>query len=126
MIKRKKYVVIFLIKENDSYSVLSRKRFMPSKSKVRYGKGKSHIIDTSKPTYIKGLRLFYFVEINKGQIGFNNPSGNISPEVIDMVMSQSIVKQLTANLAGMKFNFMNIITGLAVGGLVGYILGAML
>lgn len=146
---KKRYVVIYLIKEHGTYSVLKKKRIKPTKNTVKYSKNKSYIIDTSKPTYVKGLRLFYFIEIKKGFLDFEKPEKSasskkvknkkgepetaeikqlsasfMSPEIVDLIMSQNVVKQIVSGLeGGLGINWMNLITGLSIGCFIGLIVG---
>ena len=125
--RRNKYKAIFLIKREGSFSIKKKKRFSPTKNQIRYKKG-SYPIDVSRPTYIKGLKLFYFIEIDKTQLFFSNEKSSIiSPKVIDLIMSQKIVSELTTNLSGSKMamNIMTLIFGGIMGGLIGYIVAGM-
>jgi len=72
--------------------------------------------------------MFYFIEVDKTQLFFeNNKSSIISPKVIDMIMSQKIVSELTQNLSGNKvvMNIMTLIFGGVMGGLIGYIVAGV-
>lgn len=141
---RKKYIVIYIIKEHGTYSVLKKKRIKPTKNTVKYGRNKTYIIDTTKPTYVKGFKLFYFIEIKKGFLDFEdnkklpkNKKGKpeiadikqlsvniMSPEIVDMIMSQNVVKQIVSGLeGGLGINWMSLITGLALGSFIGLIAG---
>jgi len=125
--KRNKYKAIFLLKREGSYSIIKKKRFSPTNNKIRYKKG-SYPIDVSRPTYIKGLKMFYFIEVDKTQLFFeSNKSSFITPKVIDMIMSQKIVSELTQNLSGSKaiMNIMTLIFGGVMGGLIGYIVAGV-
>lgn len=124
---RKKYYAVFLIKEQNTYNVLRRKKFNPESKIIRYKKGNTHEVDVSIPTYSKGLSLYFLIDINEGQLEFgNHRKGKVNPELIDMVMQQSIIKQLTSNLSQQLFGgqIMSVITALLMGGLVGFIIGA--
>jgi len=110
-----------LVKQEGSFSRLKRKRFKPTSVNVRYRKG-SYPIDVSIPTYTRGLKLFYFIELNKTQLFFQKGNSNfISPKVIDLVMSQKIVSELTSNLTGNKI-FMSLMT-LLFGAVMGVFIG---
>lgn len=107
----------------------------------------SYFIDMSFPTYLRGLKVFYFVDITAGQLLAKNTEikgvkGNnkdlknkqilfkgsdddamMSPETLDMLVSQNIVSQLTSNLSdsAIKMNIISIVLGLIIGALGGYI-----
>ncbi len=123
--KKNKYKAIFLIKREGSYSIIGKKRFRPSKKMIRF-KRATYVIDVSRPTYIRGLKMFYFIEIGKTQLFFgkNTEGTGVSPKVVDMIMSQKIVHDLTTNLVGNAFaiNFATLIFGGLMGGLIGFIL----
>ena len=121
---KNKYKAVFLIKREGSYCIVKKKRFIPSRLNIRYKKG-SYPIDVSIPTYIKGLKMFYFIEVDKTQLFFakNKNESMISPKIIDMIMSQKIVSQLTSNLGGsaLKMSILTLIFGGIMGALIGYI-----
>jgi len=128
---KKKYIAVFLIKEKDSYTELSRKKFNPTITEIKY-QNKTFIIDISNYTCSKGLKQYYFLDIektNNSQLLFDNSKNEsgITPEIIDMVISRKIIHQLTSNLtdSAFKLNLMMIFIGLCMGGLLGYIIGGL-
>ncbi|GAH82198.1 unnamed protein product [marine sediment metagenome] len=56
--KKKKYIAIFLIKEQNSYTIVNKKFFNPTKNTIEF-RNNTYIINTSTPTYTKGLKLLY-------------------------------------------------------------------
>lgn len=150
MNKKKKYYAIFCIKEQDVFNILARKRIRGSNEFVRFKKG-TYFVNISFPTYVEGLKVFYFIDIRKGQqlakntvitnmktpktttsqILFKGSAKDktvISPKLLDMLISQKIVEQLTSNLSGtaMKMNIVSVILGCLIGGLIGYIIAGMM
>jgi len=122
--KKKKYFAFFLIKREGTYTRLRKRRFNPNRTVLSYKKG-SYPFDVSKPTYERGMKLFYFIEIGKTQLFFQNDksSSMISPKVIDMIMSQKIVSQLTQNLTGSnKMNILTLLLGAVMGAMLGFII----
>ena len=121
--KRKKYYAIFLVGEAGSYSRVAKRRFRPTQEKIRYRKG-SYIVDVSIPSYTRGLKLFYFYEKGKNtHLNFGKNTNTISPKVIDLILSQKIVSELTSNLGGsMKMQIMTLIIGALMGGFLGFII----
>jgi len=112
-----------LVKREGTYTRLKKKRFSPNKATLSYRKG-SYPIDVSKPTYERGLKLFYFIEIGKTQLFFVKDKNDsfISPQVVDMIMSQKIVSQLTQNLTGSgKMNLLTLLLGVFMGSMLGFI-----
>lgn len=142
MRKKKKYYVIYCVKEQDVFNILKKRRIRGSNQVVRFRKG-TYVINISFPTYVKGLRVFYFIDIKKGQqlaknteiakghILFKENAKDkalISPQFLDMFISQKIVGQLTSNLSdnAMKMNIITLIFGAIMGGLVGYIIAGVI
>jgi len=126
---KKKYIVRFLIKEKDIYTVIKSKRIQPTDKEISF-RDKTYIIDITNPTYSKILKLFFFIDINKSddcQLSFvkKKITSKISPDDIDMVIGKHIIKQLTSNLTDTAFktNLMYVIFGLIMGGLIGFIAG---
>ena len=144
--KKKKYFAVFLIIQEGSYSILRKKRFSPSKNTVKVSTG-TYVLDVSKPTYIKGLKLFYFIESvkvdgqlplekkvkgkkvkttieNKG-LSFKERKSEIkiTPRMLDDIISQHVIRDLSQNLTDntFVFNLMTFILGCALGGSVGFI-----
>ncbi|QYW08122.1 hypothetical protein 15570_00025 [Lokiarchaeota virus WyrdV1] len=142
--KKKKYYAVFCIKEHDVFNMLAKKRIRGSNQIVRFRKG-TYVVNVSFPTYVKGLNVFYFIDIKKGQQLAKNTEINIakghilfkenakdkplmSPKFLDMLISQKIVGQLTSNLSNnaLKMNIITLIVGAIIGGLIGYIIAGMI
>ncbi len=124
--KRKRYVAIFLIKEQNSYTIIDKKFFNPIKDSIEY-RSNTYIINTSTPTYTKGLKLLFFIDTDtKKQLLFvKRKDTNIDTEIVDLIMSKKIIKQLTSELGGIDFKTILLYLGLGllIGGLIGYLLG---
>ena len=143
--KKKKYFAVFLIIQEGSYSILRRKRFSPSKNTVKVSTG-TYVLDVSKPTYIKGLKLFYFIDsvkvdgqlplekkkkdkkkpaITDNGLSFRNKKSEIkiTPRMLDDLISQHVIRDLSQNLTDntFVFNLMTFILGCAMGGAFGFI-----
>lgn len=123
--KRKKYIAIFLLKEQNTYTVIKHKKFKPTITEIKVSKDKTKTINVSIPIYSKGLKLYYFIDIDKGQLFFDKKKDIISNEILDLIISKSIIRQLTMNLSdtAFKMNLMYIFIGLIIGGLIGWIAG---
>ena len=125
----KKYIIKFLIKEYGIYTILKSKRFNPLDKEISF-RDKTYIIDVNNPTFKKTLKQFYFIDIDKTencQLIFHKDKKTsiITPEIMDLIVSKSIIKQLTSNLTdtAFKMNLMYIIFGAIIGGLIGWIAG---
>ena len=116
---KKKRLAVFLIKENETYQVEGAKRIKTNNT-VSYH-GKTYIINLEKPTYQKGLKTFYFFDLLSGKpLGFENMGEGYDSELIDMVVSKSIIKQLVAQENQFAPNLMIVIICLMVGIMIGY------
>lgn len=135
--KKYKYYAIFCKKEYGILKRLSKKKISATTKKVRYKKG-TYLLNMLFPTYARGLKVFYFLdvsgvqlltktmaEIKNKQIVFrgNDKEPILTPEMMDKLVSQNIVSQLTSNLSGdaIKMNIISIVLGLIIGALVGFI-----
>lgn len=122
-----KYFAIFVMEVNQSYSFVKMKRINPIKRKVRYSKDKLFLLQAEFPTYINGLKIYYFFDLQAGQLLFNKTSDEsiINSDIIDNIMCKNIVNQLTSSLMSNKFvmNLIQIIFGGIFGGLIGYLIG---
>lgn len=144
--KKKKYYAIFCIKELDVFNILAKKRIRASTDTVRFRKG-TYVLNLSFPTYVKGLKVFYFIDVKKSQVLSKNTKINVnkidtqiifrgnpkdkplmSPKFLDMLVSQKIVGQLTSNLSNnaMTMNLISVIIGGLMGGLIGYIVAGLI
>lgn len=123
MFNKKKYFAVFSIRQLESHNVIGTKRINPTTKKVSYKKH-SFLLDIEKPSYVKGNKVYYFFSISSQQqlTFYKSDDSSINPEVIDLIMTQNIVKQLTSNLDNeFKVNMTMIIIGLIIGALSGYI-----
>ena len=126
MLKRK-YIVLFLKRENNSYTVSKTVRVKAGKTEIRFEKGNTQEIDTTKPNYSKGLKSFIFVDINEnngGQVYFKGmDKSKLNAKMRDMLLSEKIIDQLSTNLHQISFKqrLIDIVIGGAIGGLIGYI-----
>lgn len=115
---KKKYIAVYVVKEQDVRVVLAKKRFKPTVETVRFQK-KTYPIQVAFPTYARGLKLFYFIDILDGQVLLNETTENpiINPEILDLILSRKIVTQLTANLASSdtKMKIVDILLGVFIG-----------
>ena len=128
--KKKKYFVIFVIRQQGTWTRIGRKRFHPSKEEIKFRRFGTFLINSANPTYIRGLKLFYFADVKGGEsICFKGNKGAVmDPKTADLVLTRKIVSQLTTNLSSdkLKLNVMTLILGIAMGGLIGYIVAGFI
>jgi len=119
--KRKNYAV-FVGQQEGGHIILGKKQFEAGDDSVRF-KERSFPVCLEKPTYQKGLDSFYFFNIDSNvQLHFGKAEMSIKPKLMDMIMSKSIIAQLTEDLTKEQ-NYLQIIMYLVVGFLMGGMLG---
>ena len=126
--RRKKYIALLLVKEQESYSRIRAKRINPTKKEVSF-RGKTYEVDMGKYLYSRGLKQYYFIDIEAGQLFFSENPKNLKnpmmhPEILDLVVVRKFFAQVTSNLQGQNFklNLGIIIIGLIMGGLLGFVI----
>lgn len=122
---KKRYYAVFTIKQIKSYNIVGLKKINPFSKSVSFKKH-TFVIDIENPTYLKSNKIFYFFSLtSEKQLYFEkSDTSNINTEVIDTIMSQNIVKQLTSNLnTKWKIDLTMIAIGCIIGVLLGYLVG---
>ncbi|TET57863.1 MAG: hypothetical protein E3J52_09605, partial [Promethearchaeota archaeon] len=129
-----KYYSIFVKNEHGIFKRLSRKRITPITEKVRY-KQHTYFLNVSFPTYCRGLKVFYFIDVSQGQLiaekteiknaqvhfKGNNKKALIDPKTLDILISKNIISQLTSNLSDNFFrtSLISVLIGAIIGGPIG-------
>lgn len=124
--KKKKYILVFLLKEQNTYELRKKKRFNPTNNRIKYKK-RLHIIDISKPTFTRKQKLFYFIDIDKGQLYFNDDDSEIKKDkpFMDLLLGTDLIEKLSSGLiekVNVKDIFEKIIYigfGIAIGIIIG-------
>ena len=124
MFKKEKYIVVFLTKKHNAYSVSKKRVFKSDAKTVQFNGKKSYVVDASQYTYSKGLKLYYFIDTDAGQLFFESSNGNEEKaEIIDAILKQSIIKQITSGLGGgFSGSIMNMILFFGLGLAIGFII----
>jgi len=123
---QKKYFAVFTVNQNEVQNVIGLKRIKPTMEKVSF-RNKTFLLQIEYPSYIKGKKIFYFFNLKDGQLLFNKTSENsiINPEIIDSILSKSIINQLTSNLnTKWKVELPMILCSAGFGGMLGFIIGS--
>lgn len=129
---KRKYIVVFLQKQHGSYAISSKRKFNPNNLKKKTIKHKKVLIpfDIVSYSFTDGLKLYYYVSITeKKQLFFENTKDlQIGSKVIDMILNDEIIAQITSNLnkSNFKANLVNMIFSALFGGLIGYIIGGLI
>ena len=134
--KKYKYYAVFCKKEYGIFKRLSKKRIRAITEKVRYKKG-TYLLNMFFPTYARGLKVFYFMDVSGVQLlskttqikdkqvlfKGNDNEPILTPKMMDKLVSQNIVSQLTSNLSGdaIRMNIISIVLGLVIGALSGFL-----
>lgn len=118
----KKYIAVFLIKEQNSYSINRVIRFNPIKPII-----KGNNIDIQNPTFTKRLKVYFYIDNDGKQLSFEKgkPS-NIDKKVIDDILAKGIISDLTKDMLGsnLKQKLLDMILGGILGGLITFIVSA--
>ena len=153
--KKKKYIAVFVLKEQGTFTRLGKKKFKPTNDYIRFRK-RTFILDASFATYSRGLKQFFFIDLLNGQTYLeheeNQDKANvkltkkqkrekekeiakllklknmkIDPEITDMLISRKVIAQLTTNLNNnaIGINIMTLIIGVVMGGFIGYTIAGM-
>lgn len=136
MSKNKRYIAVFMLKEQNAYTIRRKKKLNPEKNTVSYS-GKTFIIDISKYTFSEGLTYFYCIDLNKCQKSLENkkvkdikPTIEIltdvpqNPELIDDVVSKNLVGQITSNFnKKISKKIFDIITGALICSPLTFVIG---
>ncbi len=120
--KRVKYYVIFVNKSADAFEFLGRKRVHPNVNIIRYKIDNSHLIDISKPTYRNGLKKYYFIDINEGQLFYVPTDVKYDKALLDKMFKQGFFRVLTSSLMdkSMADSWIMRIVFLAFGVMIGF------
>jgi hypothetical protein len=124
LIHKKRFWVLFLQKKHGSLIYLSKKKIHPTTEEVTFGKDLTHHIFVDKPSFEKGLNVFFFVEIHQGQLFFpfgRNPL--LNPKIYNAIVKEKLVPQLTMGYQGkqkVKIGIMVFVAlfGIAIGWII--------
>ncbi len=60
--RKRKFLAVFVLRERETYHIVGKKRIRVSSRKVRFHGG-SYPVDVSYPTYTKGNKNIYFLDV---------------------------------------------------------------
>lgn len=119
--RKKKYYCYFVIKEQNGYNRIAKKRFNPTKPQIKYA-GKMFEIDVNGYAFSYIKKNFYFIDLyDDQQLTFESLSSRLDSGLIDMIMNKKIVEQLAVQLSTASYKLL--LGALAVGGLIGGLIG---
>jgi len=125
MFNKTKYYAIFTISQLELQAIIGSKRINSISKTVNFRKN-TFIIDIENPTFMKRNKVFYFFSITSQHqlLFYKSKENGMNSEIIDTIISQKIIQQLTSNLdSEWKMNTSMILIGLIIGALIGYIVG---
>lgn len=135
-LKKDKYIVIFVKKVNGRYSKIGKKKADPTQPVVKF-KGSTYPISYEHVMYRDGQKNYIMVDVDwsgNGDEANQEPSQNmlsqVSPQLLDAILSRGIVSQLVSRMSPASSNsFASSIAILAMaliaGVFIGYFLGSL-
>lgn len=123
---KSKYIVVFLKKVDNTYTYRGKKKVSPDITEIHF---KNKVIpDFNKleyTTYMKKNIRYYFVDIDKGFINFNENNIEIDLELVSTFIEKKIITNTLNNLAfgNMSKKLMDLIIGAIMGVLLGLLIG---
>lgn len=118
----KKYIMVSVIKEQNTYSITKAQRFNPDNPVIKGNK-----INVDNPTFTKRLKLFFYMDKSGKQLNFlKGKSINYDKDVIDDFLSKGIIADFAKGLTqkNTKQKIFDLITGALLGGLITFIVSA--
>lgn len=128
MFNKRKYYAVFTVNQLELPVIIGNKRISPISKSVRF-RNNTFIINIENPTYIKGNKVFYFFSLTSQLqlLFYKTKESGMNSEIIDTIISQRIIQQLTTNLdTEWKMNTSMILIGFIIGALLGYIVSQYL
>lgn len=119
LFKAQKFKIVFLRKEYNTTNIVGVKILSKTSDIIKLGK-KSYAIDYSKPAYNFKLEKIYLIDYELGgQISLDSSNACISPEKLDTIVSNKLIREITSGVLDNKFEkMMFLIVGLIIGALV--------
>lgn len=124
-----KYIAVMVLKEQTSFKFITTKILNPlGKKDFVYKDKKYPNIDYSKPTYIKGLNNYYFLEIKEGQICLETADLPVDTELLDLFTSKRIFTNILSSFNTSNFGkrIFDILFGSFIGIVIGIFIGVFL
>lgn len=119
----KKFRLIFLQKEYSTMRIIKIVQTNEIKKSIRVNNKTFHC-NIQFPAYSSNSTRVYFFDFENGnQLKFDTIEAIVDPEVLDMMVSNQIVKELTQSaISDKKERLINIILGFIIGALVSALL----
>ena len=122
-----KYIAVFSREVSGSSVVVKKKSFQPDKVKdgISY-KGRTHLLDLTRPIYRDRGKFFYLIDMEKGQKTMGQITSSVSPKLLDAILRKEIARQLVSGMntpASWGLAIVIGILGASCGILGGYVIG---
>ena len=125
-----KYIIHFVREVSGVSQYMGKKRVNPSKlgDGVSF-KGKTYVIDMTKPVMRRGTTYTYMIDMDKGHLTVGQGTKPFNTKLMDLIFRRELARQLVTGLSttnGIKspwFIAIMLIIGLGAGVALGYILG---
>lgn len=125
----KKYIAVFLLKDQESYEIEAKKKFKPTEKSISFRK-KSYPVNIKEKSYSKGLFVYYCFDIDtKKQLNLNRPKEVfLGSKAMDLAIAEKIIPDLTKDMSDTSFkkNIYNLIIGIIIGGLTSFIIAGFI
>lgn len=115
----KNYKIIFLRKEYSTMNLVGILKTDSISNTIRY-KGKTYIISIDKPAFSEKKSKVYIVDFDScSQLKFDEIKCAMNPNELDLILSNQIIKELTAGaISDKREKIFNMILGAIIGALI--------
>lgn len=131
--EKARYIVVYCVKESNSYNFFKTKRIKPNTKVIEYDKNSVFVVDIENPTYREGNTRYYCIDINSEMIHFEQLEKDkfMTSRINSTIFQDEIIMQLgkaTTQPIQSKYDWKAFIFGLligAFGGLFGGFVGGL-
>lgn len=115
----KKYKIIFIRKQFNAYFIFRIVQSNDIKKMLNLS-GKEFALSVENPLYINRMQKVYVLDYDNGsQMTFTEAKAFMTPEELDLIVGQKIIKELTSGVIdNKKEKLMNMLLGFIMGALL--------
>lgn len=115
----KKYKIIFIRKQFNAYFIFRIVQSNDIKKMLNLS-GKEFALSVENPLYINRMQKVYVLDYDSGsQMTFTEAKAFMTPEELDLIVGQKIIKELTSGVIdNKKEKLMNMLLGFIMGALL--------
>lgn len=121
---KRKHIILFTIQDGNSRSLEGIKKIKPTTTHIKLG-DKEFVFDIEKDIYTTGLKSYYLIDLNKGQLHLDlNDTYKFNPKSLKKIVRDQIIAQSLTRFTNQqnKINFFVGIFFSIFGGLIGYLI----